>query len=156
MSTSLGAEALDFLGEHGEDPERLIHMVPRKLRSVSTQTDLTILSLGISGSVSCHLLLPDELYEELRRFHEDKVQPGRGLAALEEPKPAPSESARDETQELSSQSTVTLRVPMNPLAGVTPGGITSLQNAARANLCAAVEPAVQEAARQQRRCRVRR
>jgi hypothetical protein len=74
------ARALDratqLVGNLVNDPKLVVRMVPRQHRCVALETRFNALGFSLDCHLSAYLLLPDELREELRMYHES-VRPTR-------------------------------------------------------------------------------
>ena len=71
-----------------QDPKLLVKMVPREHRSIAVDTDFQALGFTLGCNLSAYLLLPEELLEELRMFHEDIRPKRKGPGAFHAPPPA--------------------------------------------------------------------
>ena len=73
------------------DPALLVRMVPRQRRSIDLETRLEALGFALDCHLSAHVLLPDELREELRMFHENVRPRRKSPGAFQDPPPAGSD-----------------------------------------------------------------
>ena len=71
-----------------QDPALVVKMIPRRQRSIALETHLAALGFSLDCHVSAHVLLPDELREELRMFHEDVRPRRKSPGAFDEPPPS--------------------------------------------------------------------
>lgn len=82
------ARTADLVADLTRDPATIVKMVPRRQRSIALDTRLEALGFALDCSLSAHVLMPDELREELRMFHENVRPRRKSPGAFDEPPPA--------------------------------------------------------------------
>jgi hypothetical protein len=80
-----------LVADLARDPALLVRMVPRQRRSIAVETRLEALGFALDCQLSAYVLLPDELREELRMFHENVRPRRKNPGVFQDPPPAGSD-----------------------------------------------------------------
>jgi hypothetical protein len=123
------ARATAMVGDLATHPDLLVRLVPRQHRSVAIDTRLEALGFSLDCHLSAYLLLPDELREELRMYHED-VRPRRRNPGGIRERP-PSGATISNPTVLDRDAVLTLDRLADPLGFVRGASVARLDLGAR-------------------------